>query len=135
MSWMGHPTEGPMPGMATPEEIDRLKEAPPAEADEQLLWLMIRRHRAAIPMAEVILKRTDHPEVRELAGAIAASQRQETRTMEAMSEARTSELRSVRYLDSRFLLICGRNWMRLSSAAWSPTWSTCKVVCSMPNSR
>jgi len=85
MSWMGHPTEGRMPGMATPQEIDRLKEAPPEEADEQFLWLMIRHHRAAIPMAEVILDRTDRPEVRQLAQAIAASQRQEIRTMKAMS--------------------------------------------------
>jgi uncharacterized protein (DUF305 family) len=85
MSWMGHPTEGRMPGMATPEEIDRLKDALPAEADEQFLWLMIRHHRAAIPMAEAILDRTDRPEVRELAQAIAASQRQEIRTMKAMS--------------------------------------------------
>jgi uncharacterized protein (DUF305 family) len=85
MAWMGHPTEGPMPGMATPEEINRLREAPPEEADEQFLWLMIRHHRSAIPMAEAILERTDRPEVRQLAEAIAASQRQEIRTMEAMS--------------------------------------------------
>jgi uncharacterized protein (DUF305 family) len=85
MSWMGHPTEGPMPGMATPQEIDRLKDAPAAEADELFLWLMIRHHRAAIPMAEAILERTDRPEVRQLAEAIAASQRQEIHTMEAMS--------------------------------------------------
>jgi uncharacterized protein (DUF305 family) len=86
MSWMGHPTEGRMPGMATTEEINRLRVAPPEEADEQFLWLMIRHHRAAIPMAEAILKRTDRSEVRQLAEAIAASQRQEIRTMEAMSE-------------------------------------------------
>jgi uncharacterized protein (DUF305 family) len=24
MAWMGHPTDGPMPGMATPDELDRL---------------------------------------------------------------------------------------------------------------
>src|SRR5919107_3856245 len=29
MAWMGHPTEGLMPGMATPEEIDRLYTLPP----------------------------------------------------------------------------------------------------------
>ena len=29
MAWMGHPSEGPMPGMATPEEIDRLSTLPP----------------------------------------------------------------------------------------------------------
>jgi uncharacterized protein (DUF305 family) len=86
MAWMGHPTEGPMPGMATPEEINRLSDAAPEEADEQFLWLMIRHHRAAIPMAEAILKRTNRPEVRQLAEAIAASQRQEIRTMKAMSE-------------------------------------------------
>jgi uncharacterized protein (DUF305 family) len=85
MSWMGHPTEGLMPGMATPQEIDRLKEALPEEADKQFLWLMIRHHRAAIPMAEAIIDRTERPEVRHLAGAIAASQRQEIRTMVAMS--------------------------------------------------
>ncbi len=85
MSWMGHPTEGRMPGMATPQEIVRLREAPPEEADEQFLWLMIRHHRAAIPMAEAILARTERPEVRQLAEAIAASQRQEISTMESMS--------------------------------------------------
>ena len=36
-------------------------------------------------MAEAILERADRPEVRQLAEAIAASQRQEIRTMEAMS--------------------------------------------------
>src|SRR5215217_3567275 len=29
MAWMGHPTEGLMPGMATPEEISRLSQPPP----------------------------------------------------------------------------------------------------------
>jgi uncharacterized protein (DUF305 family) len=28
MAWMGHPTDGPMPGMATPDEIDRLGKLP-----------------------------------------------------------------------------------------------------------
>jgi hypothetical protein len=31
MSWMGHPTDSRMPGMAAPEEIDRLREAPPTK--------------------------------------------------------------------------------------------------------
>jgi uncharacterized protein (DUF305 family) len=97
MSWMGHPTEGRMPGMATPEEIDRLKKAPPEEGDEQFLWLMIRHHRAAIPMAEAILDRTDRPEVRQLAEAIEASQRQEIRTMEAMSREHLVNFARVRF--------------------------------------
>jgi len=29
MAWMGHPTDGLMPGMATPDEIDRLYTLPP----------------------------------------------------------------------------------------------------------
>jgi uncharacterized protein (DUF305 family) len=29
MAWMGHPTEGRMPGMASPEEVNRLGELPP----------------------------------------------------------------------------------------------------------
>jgi uncharacterized protein (DUF305 family) len=29
MAWMGHPTDGLMPGMATPEEIDQLSKLPP----------------------------------------------------------------------------------------------------------
>jgi uncharacterized protein (DUF305 family) len=84
MVWMGHPTEGRMPGMASPEEVDRLRELPPDEADELFLRLMIEHHRAAIPMAEAILEETDQPAVEELAGAIASSQRAEIETMQAM---------------------------------------------------
>ena len=69
MGWMGHPTSGPMPGMATPEEIDRLSEAAPEEADVLFLRLMIPHHRAAIPMAEAVLEKTDRPEVEQLAQA------------------------------------------------------------------
>ena len=67
MAWMGHPMDGPMPGMATPEEIDRLSEVPPDVADVLFLRLMISHHQAAIPMAEALLKRSDRPEVRALA--------------------------------------------------------------------
>src|SRR5918998_2539342 len=34
MAWMGRPTEGRMPGMASPEEINCLRDLPPEEADE-----------------------------------------------------------------------------------------------------
>jgi uncharacterized protein (DUF305 family) len=33
MAWMGHPTDGLTPGMATPDEIDRLYTLPPDRAD------------------------------------------------------------------------------------------------------
>jgi uncharacterized protein (DUF305 family) len=84
MSWMGHPTEGLMPGMATPEEIHLLYKASPEETDRLFLRLMITHHRSAIPMAEAILKRTDRPEVRQLAEAIRASQEGEITLMEGM---------------------------------------------------
>jgi uncharacterized protein (DUF305 family) len=88
MSWMGHPAEGLMPGMATPEEIDRLREASPEEADVLFLRLMIPHHQAAIPMAEAILGRTDRPEVEQLAQAIANSQQLEIQMMQEMLRER-----------------------------------------------
>jgi hypothetical protein len=88
MTWMGHPMDGPMPGMATPEEIDRLSEVPPDVADVLFLRLMISHHQAAIPMAEALLKRSDRPEVRALAQSVEVSQRAEIETMKAMLEER-----------------------------------------------
>jgi len=41
IAWMGHPMNGPMPGMATQEEINRLREMPPEVMDKQFLRLMI----------------------------------------------------------------------------------------------
>ncbi len=84
MAWMGHPTEGPMPGMATPDELDRLFELPPNRAGVLFLRLMIDHHGAAIPMAKAILKRTDEPEVSRLATSIIESQRAEIENMKAI---------------------------------------------------
>ncbi|MDQ4128296.1 MAG: DUF305 domain-containing protein [Actinomycetota bacterium] len=81
MAWMGHPTSGLMPGMATPEEIEALREASPEEAERRFLQLMIPHHRAAVPMAEAVLQETDRPEVRRLASAIIASQKAEIEVM------------------------------------------------------
>jgi uncharacterized protein (DUF305 family) len=84
MAWMGHPTDGLMPGMATPDEIDRLCTLPPDRADVLFLRLMIAHHEAAIPMAQAVLKRTDEPEVSHLATSIIESQRAEIENMKAM---------------------------------------------------
>ena len=91
MSWMGHPTEGRMPGMASPEDIERLRNAPPEEADKMFFRLMIPHHRAAVPMAEAVMEETDRPEVENLAGAIAASQKGEIEVMKEMLEERGAE--------------------------------------------
>jgi uncharacterized protein (DUF305 family) len=91
MGWMGHPTEGRMPGMATPEQINELRNMPPQEMDKQFLRLMIPHHQAAIPMAEAALDRTDRPEVEQLAEAIAATQRLEVENMQDMLQERGAE--------------------------------------------
>jgi len=91
MSWMGHPTEGRMPGMATPEEINRLREASPEEADRLFLRLMIPHHRAAVPMAEAALEQSGSPEVENLARTIATSQKAEIQVMEDMLRERGAE--------------------------------------------
>jgi uncharacterized protein (DUF305 family) len=84
MAWTGHPMDGLMPGMATPEKIGRLSKLPPDRADALFLRLMIAHHEAAIPMAGAILKRTDEPEVKQLAGSIEQAQRAEIENMKAM---------------------------------------------------
>jgi uncharacterized protein (DUF305 family) len=88
MSWMGHPTEGRMPGMASPEEIDALQKASPEEADVLFLQLMIPHHEAALPMAEAVLESTERPEVTRLATAIAASQEAEIQMMQGLLHRR-----------------------------------------------
>jgi uncharacterized protein (DUF305 family) len=91
MAWMGHPMDGPMPGIASPEEIDRLSKVPPDVADVLFLRLMIVHHEAAMPMAEAILKRTGRPEVAQLAESIELSQRAEIRLMEGMVESKVGD--------------------------------------------
>jgi uncharacterized protein (DUF305 family) len=91
MAWMGQPMDGLMPGMATPDEITRLSQLPPDRADVLFLRLMIAHHEAAIPMAQAILKRTDEPEVRELAKAIENSQKAEIKNMKAMVEKKVGD--------------------------------------------
>ena len=91
MAWMGHPMNGPMPGMASPQEIDRLSEVPPDVADVLFLRLMIFHHQAAIPMAEAILRHTDRPEITQLAESIETSQRAEIENMKAMVEAKVGD--------------------------------------------
>jgi uncharacterized protein (DUF305 family) len=91
MAWMGHPMDSPMPGMASPEEIDRLSNVAPDVADVLFMRLMIPHHQAAIPMSEAILKRTDVPYIRQLAQSIIASQRAEIENMKAMIEAKVGD--------------------------------------------
>ena len=85
MAWMGYPQgTGPMPGMASPEDLARLNQASPEEVDEQFLRLMIPHHQAAAVMAEAVLERSDQPEVVRFAQRTAAEQQAEVRGMQAL---------------------------------------------------
>ena len=91
MAWMGHPTDGLMPGMATPDEIDRLSQLLPDRADVLFLRLMIVHHEAAIQMAQAVLKRTDEPEVRRLAESIENTQKVDIENMKDVVEKKVGD--------------------------------------------
>lgn len=82
MAWMGMSVDGRMPGMASPEEINRLREAPPEEMNEQFLRLMIPHHAAAVPMSEAVLDRSDSPVVSTFARKVISAQRAEIQVMQ-----------------------------------------------------
>jgi uncharacterized protein (DUF305 family) len=88
MAWMGSEMDGRMPGMASSEELNELRNASGEEAERLFLRLMIPHHQAAIPMAEAVMERSDDPAVAEFAQAIIASQRAEIQTMRGMLEQR-----------------------------------------------
>ena len=92
MTWMGHPTTGLMPGMATPEELAHLERLSGEEADNAFLRLMSPHHQAALPMAEAALQGSAIPAVRDLARQIADAQRVEIANMEALLAKKTGEV-------------------------------------------
>jgi uncharacterized protein (DUF305 family) len=82
MAWMGH--DGPMPGMATHAEIERLDRLPVAEMEEQWLRLMIRHHRGAVPMADAAAEQAGSPETAALAASMSAGQQSEIDLMQRL---------------------------------------------------
>lgn len=79
-----HVPGGPMPGMATPEQIAELKAASGVEAEIIFLNLMIAHHKGALDMAEAVLERSTNPVVIPFANAVLASQQSEIDLMESM---------------------------------------------------
>lgn len=80
-----------MPGMATAEDLTRLKGLRGKEAEVEFLQLMIRHHVGGVPMAEAAVQGASEPQVRRLAQSILDSQGIETETMTAMLEERGAE--------------------------------------------
>jgi uncharacterized protein (DUF305 family) len=88
MTWMGHPTTGLMPGMATQEQVAELSSLPVDQAEVLFLQLMIRHHQGGVEMAEAILDRTDNDMIKKAAKQMVVIQDAEIATMNQMLEAR-----------------------------------------------
>jgi len=86
MTWLGMPTTDLMPGMASVEDINRLRELKGIKADGLFLQLMIPHHRGGVDMANAILEYTKQPEVIALAQSIANSQTSEIALMQSLLE-------------------------------------------------
>jgi uncharacterized protein (DUF305 family) len=82
MAWMGH--DGPMPGMATDEELAQLDVMPVEQLHEQWLRLMIRHHLGAVPMADAAAEQADSPEVAAFAAQMSAGQQSEIDLMQRL---------------------------------------------------
>ena len=83
--------EGLMPGMASAEELDRLRSLSGQEAEVYFLQLMIRHHKAGVPMAQAAVDYSQNEAVENLARSIITSQTAEVETMTAMLEERGAE--------------------------------------------
>ena len=81
----------PMPGLATPAQIDQLQSLEGEAAEVMFLELMMAHHRAAVEMAEAVLERSSNDVVVDLANAIVASQQAEMDLMNDMLVERGAE--------------------------------------------
>ena len=88
MTWMGHPVDGLMPGMATQEQIDSLRTLPVDQAEVLFLQLMIRHHQGGVDMAQGYLDRGNQDDVTAFAENVKFIQTSEIATMNQMLEAR-----------------------------------------------
>lgn len=77
----GHDGGGAMPGMATDEQLDALKNAKGAAFDKLFLQLMIAHHQGALTMADEVRKNGIDVRVQEIADDVTAEQSDEIRRM------------------------------------------------------
>jgi uncharacterized protein (DUF305 family) len=83
-----HRPGDPMPGLATPEQIEELTAANGVEAERRFLTLMIAHHLGAVDMAEAVQDRANNPSVLNFANSVIISQEAEITLMESMLAAR-----------------------------------------------
>lgn len=73
-----------MPGMATPEQLNHLRELEGTEADILFLQLMIEHHRSGVDMARAAVEMAGEPEVVRLARSMVEAQSYEIELMETL---------------------------------------------------
>jgi uncharacterized protein (DUF305 family) len=88
MAWMGDGHSGPMPGMASADELASLQTLPAGELEEQFLRLMIRHHAGALPMASAAIDEGSHAPLVRLADTMLSGQQGEIDLMQDMLAAR-----------------------------------------------
>lgn len=79
---------GLMPGMASTEEIDKLKSPVGKETEVLFMQMMIRHHAGGISMAKGLLERSKREEVRTLAQTIVNGQQAEIDLLKQMLQER-----------------------------------------------
>ena len=83
-----HAPGGPMPGLATPAQVEELRALRGVDAERRFLELMIAHHRGAIEMADAALARSSNGVVVPFAQSIVESQGAEIVLMEEMLRSR-----------------------------------------------
>lgn len=76
--------DGLMPGMATPAELEKLRNATGTDVDILFCQYMLRHHLAGIHMAEAVLQTTKQEQVKELAQSMVAGQNKEVTELRRM---------------------------------------------------
>lgn len=83
MGWMGMPM-AQMPGMASPDELARMRASTGRDLDIAFLQLMLRHHQGGLPMMQAAATDASTPAVRALARSMVTSQTAEVVVMEQM---------------------------------------------------
>jgi uncharacterized protein (DUF305 family) len=73
--------QGLMPGMATAEQLEQLRQAEGVAVDRQFLELMTRHHLGGLHMADAVLERSDNSQVTWLAALMRSGQEKEMQVM------------------------------------------------------
>ena len=92
MTWMsadGEGMPGRMPGMASPKELDTLRDARGEAAELLFLRLMVAHHESGVAMAAAAVERASLPQVRRLAETMVSGQQVEIEPMRRMLADRT----------------------------------------------